>query len=378
MTDPTFLSCLPALVAIGLAFATRQVLPALFLGIVTGSAVLWWTTGDPADANFISRFLLPALGTKSYAKILIIYLWCLGGLIGLWERTGGALHFAKVVGGRFAKSDRSSLVFAWVLGCVFHQGGTVSTVLAGTTVRPVSDKHRVSHEELAYVVDSTASPIATLLPFNAWPGFVAALVAGTVVVLPDEVAGMKFFFASVPFNFYAMFAVLFTLLLGLGWLPWLGRSMTEARRRSREDGLLDAPDARPMLPEDDAMTAGPSSGYQPSLWDFFLPIGVLMVLAVVPYVVFDSDWINEAFLACSLSAMGVAVFRGMSVTEALDGFVAGCGKMTIGAIILGLAVTLGYVAKELHTADYLVGIMAGHIPLMALPVLLTTLCMSIA
>ena len=128
-TDATWLSLLPALVTITLAFATRQVLVALSAGIVTGSAVLALGTGRLADLNPITTFLLPSIGSEGYAEILLIYLWCLGGLIGLWERTGGARHFADVVAARMARDRRSSLVFAWLLGLVFHQGGTVSTVL---------------------------------------------------------------------------------------------------------------------------------------------------------------------------------------------------------------------------------------------------------
>ncbi len=105
--EPNALSLLPALVAIGLAFVTRQVLVSLFLGVVTGGLVLWARTGDVHQANFVSNFFLPALGQKSYATILLVYLWCLGGLMGLWERTGGALHFAEVIGGRIARGPRS-------------------------------------------------------------------------------------------------------------------------------------------------------------------------------------------------------------------------------------------------------------------------------
>ena len=169
MAEPTWLSLLPAIVTIGLAFVTRQVLPALFAGVLTGSAVLFWQSGDWADLNPITRLFLPSLGSTGYAQILLIYLSCLGGLIGIWTRTGAARHFAEWVGERLAGGRSSSLFFAWLLGCVFHQGGTVSTVLTGSTVKPVADANRVSHEELSYVVDSTASPVATILPFNAWP-----------------------------------------------------------------------------------------------------------------------------------------------------------------------------------------------------------------
>lgn len=375
------LSLVPALLAICLAFLTRQVLPALFLGIVSASVVLWAHTGDAADLNFISRFLLPSLGTSSYAKILLIYLWCLGGLVGIWERSGGALHFARVVGGRVARDRRGALLFTWVMGLVFHQGGTVSTVLTGATARPVADANRVSHEELSYVIDSTGSPVATIIPFNAWPAYVAALVAGTVPILATEQEGFEFFIQAIPFNFYGWFAVLSTGLFAMGWLPWVGRRMAEARRRALVDGLLDRPGARPLMPTQDPAILPEdtrSRSYQPGLVDFLAPVGVLVGLAVIPYVVARQSWVNEAFMACVLTAIGVSLARGMAVTDVLDGFVEGCKAMTIGAIILGLAVTMGTVAKDLGTATWLVGAVGGALPAVALPALLTALCMGIA
>ncbi|MDP6977056.1 MAG: sodium:proton antiporter, partial [Myxococcota bacterium] len=248
--DAGWLSVLPALVTLGLAFATRQVVPALFAGILTGSFVLYWVSGDISKLNPIPNYFLPAIGSKKYAQILLIYLWSLGGLIGIWEVTGAARHFAERVGLRFSKTRESSMFFAWLLGCVFHQGGTVSTVLTGSTVKPVSDAHRVSHEELAYIVDSTASPIATVLPFNAWPVYVAGLVAGSIALIPDEAAGYAFFLKSLPFNFYGVLAVLSTLLFAFGKLPVVPGPMREARARARRGDGLDGPDASPMVIDD--------------------------------------------------------------------------------------------------------------------------------
>ncbi len=374
--DATWTSLLPALVAIGLALATRQVILSLFLGVATGSLVLFAHSGAASDLNFLQRFLLPALATPAYAKILLVYLWSLGGLIGVWERTGGAKHFAEVVGGAVAKGPRSSLLFAWVLGCVFHQGGTVSTVLAGTTVKPVADKHRVSHEELAYIVDSTASPVATVLPFNAWPGFIAALVAGTIPVIADDKEGLSLFFRSLPFNFYGWIAVGSTLLFALGWHPWPGRLLAAAQTRARATGALDAPNARPLLPPDIASRV--PAGYAPSLLDFLVPIGVLIGLAVGPYVFLGADFINEAFLACTASAIGLALLRGMRAGDVMDGFMDGCARMTLGAVLLGLAVTMGEVAKKLHAASVLSAALGDQVPAWLLPPALMLLCMAIA
>ncbi len=375
--DPTWLSLLPALVTIFLAFATRQVLVALFAGVLTGSVVLLFQGSSVLDANPITRFLLPAIGSKGYAKILLIYLWCLGGLIGIWGKTGGARYFAHTVGGWMAQGPRSSLLFGWLLGVLFHQGGTVSTVLAGTTVKPVSDRHRISHEELSYVVDSTASPVATILPFNAWPAYVATLVAGTIPLIPDQAAGYRFFLSSIPFNFYALFAVTTTLLFSLQLLPWIGGTMARARARARETGALDAPEAEPLFSPDEPEELA-VEGYQPSLADFIVPIGVLLGVAILPFMLFDADRINEAFLLCVMAAMFLAAARGMSLDTILDGFITGCRNMTIGAIVLGLAVTLGAVSRELGTATWVVQAIGETLPGVGLPAILMLLCMGIA
>ena len=121
-------SLLPAAVAILLAFLTHQVLFALLIGVFMGGLVV-------SDINILGRFMIPAIGSEQYALILLVYLWCLGGLLGLWTRTGGALAFAEWARHLLVKGRRSAKVFAWMVGLLFHQGGTISTVLAGTTPR---------------------------------------------------------------------------------------------------------------------------------------------------------------------------------------------------------------------------------------------------
>ncbi|MGE0145361.1 MAG: sodium:proton antiporter, partial [Planctomycetota bacterium] len=138
---PSVLSIVPALVAIVLAFATRQVLFALFCAILTGSLVIL-IEQPGTDANPLTRFFFPAIGTIGFAGILLVYLWCLGGLIGIWNKTGAAQHFAERIGSRIVRGPKSARFFAWFIGMVFHQGGTVSTVLAGSTVKPLADRHR--------------------------------------------------------------------------------------------------------------------------------------------------------------------------------------------------------------------------------------------
>ena len=373
-------SIMPPLVAIVLAFWTREVVSALFIGICLGGVIA-------GNVNIVESFLIPSIGTESFAVILLVYLWALGGLIGIWTRTGGAEKFATWASGLMVRGPRSAKFFTWLMGLVFHQGGTISTVLTGATVRPVADKHKVSHEELSYMVDSTASPAATIIPFNVWPFYVGGLVIGTIPLFETLQDGVNFFFSAIVFNFYAIFAILITLLFAWEKLPWVpGKKMRNAMKRSRETGVLDRPGATPMAADELTQNKVPKN-YNPGLIDFFGPIGALLGVAIIPYVVTyffmgrtddPTLLVAEAFVLAVLAGIGIALAKGMKLQEAIDGFIDGCKGVTIGAIILALAVSLKEVADAVGTAAYVVELVGDIIAPVALPGILMILCMIIA
>jgi len=377
-------SVLPPLIAIVLAFWLQEVISALFIGIAAGGIIA-------GQVNIIDAFLLPAIGTEDFALILLVYLWALGGLIGLWTRTGGALRFAKWAGEKMVTGPKTAKFFTWIMGLVFHQGGTISTVLTGATTRPIGDQHDVSHEELSYVVDSTASPAATLIPFNVWPIYVGGLVAGTIPLFETSQQGIQFFFSSIWANFYALFAVALTLLFAWEKLPYVpSKKMRDATERARTTGKLDRDDATPLTSRELTEMDVPDD-YGPSLIDFIGPIGTLLGVAILPYITtyFFMGWtggespdpvllIAEAFVLAVLVGMGVALFKGMAFGEVMDGFIDGCKGVTIGAIILALAVSLKEVADAVGTAEYVVATVGESLSPPLLPGLLVGLCLIIA
>ena len=242
-------------------------------------------------------------------------------------------------------------------------------MLAGSTVRPVSDRHRVSHEELSYIVDSTASPVATVLPFNAWPAYVAGVTAGATtaaigdyVLIPDEDAGIRFFFGSIWYNFYGLLAVVGTLLFSLGLLPFVGGKMRRAIERSRKTGQLDAHGARPLV-DLDAIEGTPEPGYPVGLADFLVPLGLAADdrdrAAGVLQGEHDQPGIPRQHRRRPWSSRSL---KGMPLKTAMDGYLDGCKNMTVGAIILGLAVTLGQVSKDLDTAGFVVSLVRDWMP----------------
>ena len=369
-----FLSLAPALFTLVICFTTRNVILALFMGVVLGGLV-------SGHYNIIQHFLIPSLGTERYAQILVVYLWALGGLLGMWNRNGGAFHFATYVSQNFVKSRRSAMFFAWLMGIIFHQGGTISTVLTGTTVRPVADREKLSHEELSYIVDSTASPVATIIPFNVWPLYVAGLISIPSMshFIADEEAAVALFLRAIPFNFYGWIAVLFTLLFAFDKLPFRGGPMRAAQRRVRETGQLDAPGAIPMISVE-LSTLNVVEGYRPALIDFFMPIGVLLGFSIIPWLLTGSPMIFEAFGLAVVSSMVVSIIRGMKVNEAFEGLVDGIKGVTVGAIILGLAVTLAKVSEVLGASGYVIQISTNlftAVPFI-LPGLLMLICMLVA
>lgn len=381
---PSALSLVPPLTAIVLAFLTRKVFLALCASIASAGVVLAYQLGTWSGLNVFEHFVFPALFSKSYGNILLIYLLSLGTIIGMWRRTGGARLFAQKAGDSFAHSANSSLLFAWLLGFIFHQGGTISTVLTGSTVKPLCDKHRVSHEELAYVVDSTASPIATLIPFNAWPAYVASLAAGSIPFIPHVGSAYQFYISCIPFNFYALCAVSMTFLFCTRRLPWESRRMREARERARTTGRLDGPHARPLVIQEERDLQ--VVGYPPSLWDFWLPLGTLLSICIIPFVLWqlrvwpaeNANCITLGFLSASCVSLLFPWLKGMRLQDVAYGVWSGCQSMLMGAAILGLAVSIGKVTEGLGSAQYLIQVLEGTLSPYMLPGLLTALCMLVA
>jgi Na+/H+ antiporter NhaC len=363
-------SIVPAGLTLVLAFWTKEVVSALFIGIAAGGIV-------SGQFNIIAAYLLPAVGTESYAQILLVYLWCLGGLIGIWTRTGGAQHFARWAGERIVRGRRTAKLFGCMIGTVFHQGGTISTILAGSTVKPVSDEAKVSHEELSYIIDSTASPIATVIPFNVWPSYVAGLVVGTIPLFATDVDAISFFYKAILFNFYGILAVVFTYTFALEVNPFVFGKMKRAMHRVQTTGELDAPGSNPMSsPELNELKV--PTGYNTSNLDFAVPILTLIGVAVGGLILAGRVPINEAFVLAVLSAMLLAMIKGMQLTEVIDGFVDGVKGVSLGAIILALAVTLGRVSGSLGTADFLIRTTSGIIIPALLPAIFMLICMLIA
>lgn len=364
-------SLLPAAAAVFLCFLLREPVVALAGGILSGAMLM--RLYDVPD-----QVLIPGIGTATGATIVILYLWFLGGLMGVWARNGAALAFAEWVTRIFVRGPRSAKFVTWLLGAAFFQGGTLSTVLVGTTVRPLSDKQKVSHEELSYVVDSTASPIAIVLPFNVWPLYVAAFtfVAG-VPFLATEADRIQFFFTNIPLYFYAIFALLFTFLMCFDKLPFISRQFRDAMRRSRETGQLDRPGAEPLLSAE-LENADPPAGYRPHLVEFVIPLTLIIGVTVGTFFLLGAPKTLWGFGSALVVAMIMALARGMALRDLMEGFTTGLKGVVYGSVVLLLAVIVGGVSRDAGAGPFLVELVGGQTPHWLLPGALMLMTMVIA
>ena len=364
-------SLLPAFITIVLCLLTREPLTSLFSGIVVGSLML-------GQYDLTDAVIIPNLAKEGTAALLLLYLWLLGGLLGIWSKTGAAQAFANYMTLHFVRGPRSAKVISWLLGVLFFQGGTMSTVLVGTTVRPLADKAKVSHEEMSYIVDSTASPIATIIAFNAWPAYVQALIfVPGVSFLATESARLSFFFSSIPFSFYAIFAVLGTLLLSVNITTFSGKRIRDAHQRASTTGQLDAKGARPLSAKELQRCDVPS-GYNPHVLEFILPLVTLISIAVFTFIFLGSPKINWAFGAALLLSAAIALAKGMSLTHVIDGFGNGLKGVVLASVILMLAVIIGSISKEIGGGLYLVSQLGEQLPFWLLPLILQLITMVIA
>ena len=344
-----------------MCFALREPISALACGVISSSLVMGrW--------DVLNESLIPAIGTAKGATILILYLWLLGGMLGIWARTGAAKAFAVWMSRTLVRGPISAKLVTWFLGILFFQGGTLSTVLVGTTVKPIADEQNVSHEELAYVVDSTASPIAILLPFNAWPVYVQGLIfLPGVAFLATEADRLKFFFGAIPLSFYAILAVLFTFLLSIEKLPFITKGLKESIRRARAGEGLDRPDAKPLATPDFGTEKPP---YPPSALEFIIPLLLILGVAIGTYIGLGSPKVLWAFGIAMTVSLFIALIRGMALSAAIGAIVDGMKGVVGGSVVLLMAVALGLLSSEVGAGVFLAEFIGGAIPIVLLPAIL--------
>ncbi len=395
-----FLTLLPPLVAIILAFITKNVIISLFIGIFTGTFLVNIQGGNIFMAlnkgflDIVSNIISSM--ADSWNAGIILQVLTIGGLVALVSKMGGARAVAETLAKK-AKSPVSAQITTWILGIFIFFDDYANALIVGPIMRPVSDKMRISREKLAFVVDATAAPIAGIALVSTWVGYEVSLIKdGFASIGLEDVNAYGVFMETIPYRFYNILMLCFVFFTAY-FLREFG-PMYKAERRARMTGQVLEPGSHPMA-SDESEDFQPEDGTKLSIWNAIVPIGTLIiasflgfyfnglsylegeVLAKIQEAPISFYAIRETFGAsdasvvlfqAALFASIVAIVMGISQKmfkfgEALEIWMGGMKSLVITGVILLLAWSLSSVIKELGTSTYLVSMLSNTVPKFILP-----------
>jgi Na+/H+ antiporter NhaC len=395
---PAWFSVLPPLMAIALALITREVVSSLFVGIWLGALFLAGYNPFAAVLMVIDRFVRPALADPDHAAIVIFSL-LLGGMVGLMSRTGGTRAIVNAVT-PLATTRRRGQLATWLAGIAIFFDDYANTLIVGNTMRPLTDRLKVSREKLAYIVDSTAAPVSVLVFVSTWVGFEIGLIGDGLRFAAQQQVGdpalaaelrsaspFNVFIHTIPYLFYPLFAILMVGLLLLTKRDF--GPMLAAERRAASGGGLFRPGAQLAADTSAELDEAPD-GTPLRWWNGALPV-ITVVVTVVAGLLYTGARELEAGEPATLSTilgnadpfatllwgsllgclMGMALAVGqriLSLSEAITAWLNGLRAMMMAMIILVLAWSLGEVTTSLDAAGFLSSALSDRMPMHLLPV----------
>lgn len=372
-SKPDWTSILPPILAIAIALILKQVLISLFLGVWLGA---WLISGGSLSGIFtgffdtISGYIVPGIADPDRASIMVFTL-LIGGMVGIISANGGIRGIINLLM-RFVKTRIQGQLVTSLLGFLVFFDDYANTMIVGNTMRPLTDKLTITRAKLAYLVDSTAAPVATIALVSTWIGAMVAYIAAAEANMPDYTeAAYLVFINSLPYNFYAFFAIAFVLMIagsGRDFGPMLTSRMNLLKAKTDPEY-----DTYKIYHQDE--TEHVEKVETESSWlNAAIPIIVLVVSTVAGlFITGSGSTIQEiigsansykslvwgGLLAMSTAGVMTIVQGLLSHEEMLKGMLKGMHVMFDGLMILVMAWALSDVTVALGTADYLVSVFDG-------------------
>jgi Na+/H+ antiporter NhaC len=363
---------LPPLLAILAAIILRRVVVCLMLGIVAGGIVAVLPAGlHPAWGAwraFYTYFLHGALLDQFRAEI-ISFVLLMSATVGLAQAAGGVRGVLNALT-RFCRTVRAARMATCVAGLLLFFDDYLNCIIVGNTMRPLTDRFRISREKLAYIVDSTAAPVAGLALVSTWIAFEISQIDIGLRDAAIDIAPYDMFIRTVPYRFYCWFA-----LVGVTAVCWFGRDYGPMRTAERTARDATADDASKVTRDDR------SDGPPPRAINAILPIGTIVVgcflglwitarpgLAAEPpepgLFHFIRSVLQHANSARAFACAGLAGFlvglvtigaqRLISLRQTARAVIDSVRHIMIAVVILFLAWSIGAACKDVGTATYLV------------------------
>ena len=215
---PLWLSVLPPLIAIVMALVLKEVISALFLGVLSGTFLMALFTGqEPGTAlgsgllRVVDTYIVGSIFDSDHVTIIVFTL-TIGGMVKIISANGGMQGIVNWLLRR-AKGPRSGQLMTFIMDlCIFFDDYS-NTLMVGNTMRPVADKLKVSREKLAYIVDSTSAPVVAIAFVTTWIGAELSYIQEGIDVIGIDASAYSVFFHSLKYSFYPLLTLAFVLML---------------------------------------------------------------------------------------------------------------------------------------------------------------------
>jgi Na+/H+ antiporter NhaC len=342
-------SLLPIVLALILAFITKDAVFSLLIGCIVGVII---SGLDPATG--LTNLFQQALGNPDFIWVLMIEI-AVGILVALYMRAGVISAFADWASAKI-RTRRAASGFGWLMGIFVFFSDYFSPLFSGPIAKPLTDKHKVSREMLAYLLDSGSSPVCTLIPLSAWAVYIAGLLKGYGPIATVE-DGMSAFIKSIPYNLYGWFAVILSGLIAYQIIPNFG-PMRKAEQRAKNEGKVLRDGATPLTGKEMDLIK-PLEGKKTNLIIYLIiPVLIIVIIALGTFLLLHSTKILEAFLAAVIY-QAIAMAFGKYFKNVRDGMgvaVNGIKAVLPAILILALAYSINAISKSLGAQQYILSI----------------------
>ncbi len=383
---PIWFSIFPPLIAILMALITKEVFSSLFIGLLVGTTIIYKYKGVSFITSVfkglfsvVDTYVLKSLLNPDHQSI-IIFSMLIGGMVALVTLNGGMKGIVSILA-KYAKNSRSGQLITWLMGLLIFFDDYANTLVVGNTMRPVTDRLKISREKLAYIVDSTSAPIASIAFITTWIGAELSYISEGINHLGIEKSAYQVFLSSLSYSFYPLFTLGFVLILIIKQRDF--GAMLKAERKARntettsEEKKLNNP---PQIVKEIEVKENVNGKW----YNAFIPV-MIVVLGTITGLVFtgyDSEtWNNnnlsfstklsvivgnaDSFKALIWSSLGgvlVAIIlstfqRILTLKEAIEGLVNGFKTMFNAILVLVLAWGIASLTEDMHTAEFITDLM---------------------
>ncbi|MGD9345672.1 MAG: Na+/H+ antiporter NhaC family protein [Candidatus Aminicenantes bacterium] len=358
--DYGWLSLVPPLLAILLAFLTRE--PVLSLAVACLAGVLLMGQGLLGFPELLAR----SLGNRDFMWVCLVEI-CIGILVAFYQRCGSVHMFSQRVLS-LTKSRIQTQLMAWGLGMFIFFSDYFSPLFVGPVMRNLTDRARVSREKLAYICDSTSAPVSVLAPITGWAVYITGLLIGIGPIL-DRHDAMALFIKSIPFNFYGILSIIMVAFVAAKIIPEYG-PMKKAERRAVERGESLRPGSVPMMSSE--LTNLPVSVKgNPNIWlNFFMPVMIVITVNMVSFFATGQARVLASFMLAT-AVLGATMFiqRVDNLNGLMQSIQAGIKGVLPAVLILSFAYAINFVSRDMGTAQYVVESTQGWFNPALLPLL---------